>query len=82
MRLRIVLSILLVGSVLGGCATQPKQAEAENPAERVAVEAPLGSRIKKRTNITPVSGANRQDIDNARVMQGQHQAGVVNRGGN
>jgi len=82
MRLRIAVSLLVIVFALGGCATQPKQAEAPEPNERVAVEAPLGSRIKKRTNITPVSGANREDIDNARVMQGQHQAGVVNRGGN
>lgn len=67
--------------MLTGCVSKTETAEPDEGRSKVAGEAPLGSRIKKRTNVAPVSGATRQDIDNARVQQGIQQAGTVNRTG-
>ena len=72
---------ILITSILTGCASKPEKVEQEEEGSKVAVEAPLGSRIKKRSNVAPVSGATRQDIDNARVQQGIQQTGAVNRTG-
>jgi hypothetical protein len=78
LRALVVLSAFLVVS---GCATRTETSEQEEPKQKVAVEAPLGSRIKKRSNVAPVSGATRQDIENAKVQQGIQQTGAANRTG-
>ena len=75
------LTAMTVVVLLTGCATKTETTEQKEDSSRVAAEAPLGSRIKKRTNVAPVTGATRQDIENAKVQQGIHQAGVVNRTG-
>jgi hypothetical protein len=77
-RLLALLSVVMLAS---GCATRTETAETEEPKQKVAVEAPLGSRIKKRNEAAPVSGATRQDIENAKVLQGIQQVGAANRAG-
>ena len=74
--------LLITASGLVGCASQTTTAEDKAAREsEVVQEAPLGSRIKKKTKIAPVSEATRQDVENARVQQGMQQTGAVNRAG-
>ena len=68
-------------SLGSGCATKTATNDPQEERPKVAAEAPVGSRVKKRTNAAPVSGATRQDIENAKVQQGLHQQGVANRAG-
>ena len=74
-----IVCLLAVSGSFAGCASQTKTAEKEDP--NVLVEAPLGSRIKKKSNAAPLSGATREDIENARVMQGAQQTGEFIRTG-
>lgn len=78
----MVTCLLIAASGLVGCDSQTTNAEDKTAREsEVVQEAPLGSRIKKRTKIAPVSEANRQDVENARAQQGMQQTGAVNRAG-
>lgn len=68
--------LALIGSAaLTGCATNTtKETAQENqPVE----EAPLGSRIKRRTNINPTAGVSREDIENGRVQDAARAVGAV-----
>lgn len=77
-----LLMLLAVSCVLTSCASPDKSAGKEEKEEPTAMtEAPLGSRIRKRTKIAPVSEATRQDVENARVQQGMQQTGAVIRAG-
>ncbi len=73
----LCLLLAVAGGLLGGCTSQPKSAgkEAEEPA--VIADAPLGSRIKRRSEAGPVSQANRQQFEQERAQMGAIQTGVV-----
>ena len=78
----IATCLLIAAGGLAGCATRTTAAEDKVTGEsEVVQEAPLGSRIRKRTKIAPVSEATRQDVENARVQQGMQQTGAVIRAG-
>jgi len=70
------LLLLAVGCVMAGCTTRDKTAAQEQPAE--LAEAPLGSRIKRKTTVNPVDSATREMIEQQRVQQGAIEAGMVN----
>lgn len=81
----IVFGILGASLAAGvsGCVSQPGSRALERGKEPVAAaEAPLGSRIKKRSSIAPVQGATRNDVEQARVQAGAAQTGAFNRTGN
>lgn len=59
-----------------GCASTSETSADKKSDQRLVQEAPLGSRIRKRTNVTPVLGASREDIERARVQQGAIQTGI------
>jgi len=72
------LSLLLAAAcVLAGCTTRDKTAgkEKEEPAD--VAEAPLGSRIKRKTTVSPIDSASRQMIEQQRVQQGAIQNGMA-----
>jgi len=75
-----IVCFLVVAGGFAGCTSQTKTAEKDDP--NVVVEAPLGSRIKKKSNAAPLTGATREDIENARVSQGARQTGEFVRTGN
>jgi len=83
-RLSLIATCLLIAAGgLVGCASRTTTAGEDKAAQEseVVQEAPLGSRIRKRTKVAPVSEATRQDVENARVQQGMQQTGAVNRAG-
>jgi hypothetical protein len=61
------------------CATRTTTSGADTPGQAISENAPLGSRIKKRTGVSPVSGITREDVENAKVMQGAQQTGAAQR---
>jgi hypothetical protein len=71
--------LLAVAGGLGGCTSQPMTAEKEAEDPAVIADAPLGSRIKRRSDANPVSQANRQQFEQERVQQGAIQTGIVNK---
>ncbi len=81
-RAPLTLSVSLLCLGLCGCATSRTEEEATPSSDRLAtVEAPLGSRIKRKSDIAPRIGANREDIEQTKVRQGAIQVGVANEGG-
>lgn len=72
-------TLLAVSCVLTSCASPDKSAGKEDKEKPTAMtEAPLGSRIKRKSTINPVSGATREQIEQQRVMQGTIQNAVAN----
>lgn len=70
------LSLAAVVALTGaGCASRTQKPE-EGDAKQVVQEAPLGSRIRKKSNVSPVSGATRDDIERQRIQQGAIETGV------
>lgn len=69
---------VLAVAMLAGCAGTPESAglEREAPAPRMA-DAPLGSRVKRPTNIAPTSGGTRNDVEQARVQSGAIATGMA-----
>jgi hypothetical protein len=76
----VPLQVLLIVSLgLGGCATATESAKKEAPDNAVAAtEAPLGSRIKRKTTVNPINSSNREMIEQQRVQQGAIATGMVN----
>lgn len=70
--------LLMVCCAVTGCTTRDKTAgkEKEEPAE--LTEAPLGSRIKRKSTVNPVDSATREMIEQQRVQQGAIEVGKVN----
>ncbi|HEY0864578.1 MAG TPA: hypothetical protein VGD97_10780 [Lacunisphaera sp.] len=75
-QIRAWLLLLAVGCVMAGCTTRDKTAAQEEPAE--LTEAPLGSRIKRKSTVNPIDSATREMIEQQRVQQGVMEAGKVN----
>lgn len=74
-----VVAVGLLASTLG-CATKPESAaleRKEQPASGQLAEAPLGSRIRKRNNVSPTGGTNREDIESQRVQAAAQAVGTV-----
>jgi hypothetical protein len=79
----IVFSLMLAPAlVLTGCTSTSKTAEKDTDDPTETVAAPLGSRIKRRSETNPVSQANRQQFEQERVQQGAIATGVVQSPGN
>jgi hypothetical protein len=74
------LLIIVALAAASGCVSQPESVALAEPAD-VAAEAPLGSRIKKRSAIAPTSGVSREDIEQSRVQANAIRTGIVNDGG-
>lgn len=76
-----LLAVLAVTGTLGltGCATTTGTDAAQD--NRTAETAPLGSRIKRRSDVSPILGATREDLENAKMQQNARQAGAVNNPG-
>lgn len=79
--LRVGFVALTVG--MAGCASGEQSAalERDKAQSRATADAPLGSRIRKKSNMAPVMGATREDLEQARVQAGAIEAGKVNRNG-
>ena len=78
--LRLIVFGLLMATT--GCATKPESAaleKKEQPASSQLAEAPLGSRIRKRSNIAPTGGTHREDIEAQRVQAGAQAVGTANK---
>lgn len=80
--LRLSLIVAAASLAMTGCATTAKTDEQKNKDQRLAQEAPLGSRIRKKSNVAPVLGATRDDIERARVQQGAVATGAYQNPGN
>lgn len=66
---------------MAGCATKPESAALEPKEQKDSsqlAEAPLGSRIRKRTNIAPTGGTNREDLEAQRAQAGARAVGAGN----
>ncbi|HEY1110625.1 MAG TPA: hypothetical protein VGE76_18385 [Opitutaceae bacterium] len=63
-----------------GCVTKSESAALERKEQQASgplAEAPLGSRIRKRTNIAPTGGTTREDIEQQRAQAGAQAVGAV-----
>jgi hypothetical protein len=67
-----------ITAILAGCATTTDPAFAS--ADAKPAQAPLGSRIKRATNMAPTSGVNREEIEQAKVQSGIIRTGIANDG--
>lgn len=68
--LKTGLILLLAALITSGCATTDSASQShEQRNATTQVEAPLGSRIRKKTAINPVMGANRDDVETSRIQQ-------------
>lgn len=72
----VAAAVLVIGS---GCASQSSAALDRKEKEAPLAEAPLGSRIKKRNNTAPISGAHREDLEQSRAQAGAVSSAIVNR---
>lgn len=71
--------LLIVSLGLAGCASRTESAKKKAPDDSVAAtEAPLGSRIKRKTTVNPIDSATREMIEQQRVQQGVMEVGKVN----
>ncbi len=78
----LLLRTMAVGLLVAtmGCATKSDSAateKKEQPAGGQVAEAPLGSRIRKRTNVAPTGGTNREDIEQQRTQAAAQAVGAV-----
>jgi hypothetical protein len=73
---RLLLLAAVAVLTASGCASTAETPEEKKDEQRLVQEAPLGSRIRKRNNATPVLGASREDVERARVQQGAAATGV------
>lgn len=73
-----LLTLLAVGGALTGCTTggQTAMEGKKEPAE--LTEAPLGSRIKRKTTGNPITTSTREQLEQQRAQQGAISAGMVN----
>lgn len=81
----VLFCVLAAGlaAAVTGCVSASASPALERGKEPVAAaDAPLGSRIKKRSSLAPVQGGTRNDVEQARVQAGAAQTGAFNRTGN
>jgi Flp pilus assembly protein TadD len=76
---RVLCPILTL--LVAGCATTDQREDVARKEPAAITQAPLGSRIKKRTGASPVVGATREDLDTMKMQQGAIQQQIVNNGG-
>ena len=73
------LPLLLVACCAAtGCTTPDKTAGKEKEEPVALGEAPLGSRIKRKTTVNPITSSTREQLEQQRVQQGAIEAGMVN----
>jgi hypothetical protein len=70
--------LLVVCCAVSGCTTRGKSAGKEKEEPTELTEAPLGSRIKRKPTVNPITSATREMIEQQRVQQGAVEAGMVN----
>lgn len=70
--------LLVVCCAVAGCTSRDKTAAKEKPEPTALSEAPLGSRIKRKSTVNPIDSAAREMIEQQRVQQGAIEAGMVN----
>lgn len=72
-----ILAFAAVAAFSGsGCATSTEKIDDKKNEQKLVQDAPLGSRIRKKSSIPPVSGATRDDIERQRVQQGAIETGI------
>lgn len=73
------LSLLLVACwAMTGCITGDQTAAKEKKEPAALSEAPLGSRIKRKTTTSPTTSSTREQLEQQRAQQGAIAAGMVN----
>ncbi len=77
-RTRFLPLLLAAGCVMTGCTTRDKTAAQEPEEPAGLAEAPLGSRIKRKSTVNPIDSATREMIEQQRVQQGVMEVGKVN----
>lgn len=70
--------LLAIGCAMTGCTTRDKTDGKEKEEPAALTEAPLGSRIKRKTTVNPITSSTREMIEQQRVQQGAIEAGMVN----
>lgn len=70
--------LLLVGCAMTGCTTRDNTAGKDKEESVALTEAPLGSRIKRKSTVNPIDSATREMIEQQRVQQGVMEVGKVN----
>ncbi len=83
MKLPAPLSLALISLtcfVLGGCAARTEEKPDPATGQSRTAEAPLGSRIKRKSDIAPVLGATREDLEATKLQQGAIAVGIANDG--
>jgi len=61
-----------------GCTTRDKTAAKEQEEPAALTEAPLGSRIKRKSTASPITSSTREQLEQQRAQQGAISAGMVN----
>ncbi len=69
--------LLVVCCAVTGCTTRDNTAGKDKAEPVELTEAPLGSRIKRKSTVNPIDSASRQMIEQQRVQQGAIQNGMV-----
>ncbi len=72
------LLLLAVCCAVTGCTSPDKTAGKEKEGPTELTEAPLGSRIKRKTTVNPITTSTREQLEQQRAQQGAIAAGMVN----
>lgn len=72
------LLVLAVCGAVTGCTTPDKTAGQDKKEPAELTEAPLGSRIKRKTTVNPITTSTREQLEQQRAQQGAISNAMVN----
>lgn len=70
----LLAAVIAIG--ITGCANTVDKPSEATTEKHIVQDAPLGSRIRKKTGIAPVTGATREDMERAKIQQGAIETGI------